>query len=124
MTIMKFTRLALRNLFSKPATRQYPQVPREYPAATRGRVEISIENCIFCSLCARRCPTGAIAVDRQNKEWKIERFGCIACRACVDNCPKKCLRMENHYTSPSTKKYTDTYLQPAAPQPKEETTHA
>ena len=32
MAFMDFTRTALKNLFSKPATRQYPQVPREYPA--------------------------------------------------------------------------------------------
>ena len=27
MAFMDFTRTALKNLFSKPATRQYPQVP-------------------------------------------------------------------------------------------------
>ena len=43
MAFMDFTRTALKNLFSKPATRQYPQVPREYPARSRGHVEIDMD---------------------------------------------------------------------------------
>lgn len=56
MAFMDFTRTALKNLFSKPATRQYPQVPREYPARSRGHVEIDMEACILCGLCSRKCP--------------------------------------------------------------------
>ena len=50
MAFMDFTRTALKNLFSKPATRQYPQEPREYPARSRGHVEIDMDACILCGL--------------------------------------------------------------------------
>ena len=99
MNTMKFTSVALKNLFSKPATRPYPEQPREYPDRTRGHVEVDIDTCVLCSLCARKCPTGAITVDRAAKLWEIERFGCIQCGCCVETCPKKCLSMKQSYTA-------------------------
>ncbi len=88
MAFMDFTRTALKNLFSKPATRQYPQVPREYPARSRGHVEIDMETCILCGLCSRKCPSGAITVDRAAGTWSIDRMGCVQCGACMDACLK------------------------------------
>ena len=110
MSMMKFTRTVFKNLFSKPATRLYPTVRREATPATRGRVEVRIEECIFCGICAKKCPTGAIAVDRTQKSWAIERFGCIACGLCVISCPKKCIDMKQQYTSPTVQKYIDTFV--------------
>ena len=96
MRTMRFTRTALKNLFSPPVTRPYPEQPREYPERTRGHVEIDIDTCILCGLCSRKCPTGAITVNRAEKTWKIERFGCIQCGCCVETCPKKCLTMKKY----------------------------
>ena len=79
MAFMDFTRTALKNLFSKPATRQYPQVPREYPARSRGHVEIDMDACILCGLCSRKCPSGAITVDRAAGTWSIDPAGCLWC---------------------------------------------
>ena len=104
MNTMKFTGVVLKNLFSKPVTRPYPEQPREYPERTRGHVEIDIDTCVLCSLCARKCPTGAITVDRAAKLWEIERFGCIQCGCCVETCPKKCLSMKQSYTQPDDMK--------------------
>lgn len=114
MKIMNFTKTVMRNLFSKPATRAYPFVVRQYPERTRGQISIHIDDCIFCGLCAKKCPTNAITVDRVQKSWSIERFGCIQCASCVENCPKKCLHMLTAYTQPAPKKYEDRYVQPAA----------
>ncbi|MBU5451260.1 4Fe-4S dicluster domain-containing protein [Acetivibrio sp. MSJd-27] len=115
MTIMKFTKSVIKNLFSKPATRVYPQEKRIYPERTRGHVDIDIDTCIFCGMCQRKCPTGAIQVDRNEKTWTIQRFSCIQCSSCADNCPKKCLKMGNSYPEPSASQTVDIY------QKKEET---
>ena len=63
----------LKNLFKKPATTQYPFEPADYPARMRGHVEIKIEDCITCGLCARACPSLAIQVDRKAGTWTISR---------------------------------------------------
>ena len=112
--IMDFTRTALKNLFSKPATSQYPFKPKEYPENSRGHVEINIDDCIMCGICSRKCMSGAITVDRNNKTWSIERMGCVQCQACVNACPKKCLTMAKGYTAPSSQKTVDTYSKPVA----------
>lgn len=119
MAMINFTKTALRNLFSKPVTENYPAVPRTYPERTRGHVVIDIDNCIFCGMCSRKCPTGAITVIRAEKKWSIQRMSCIQCRSCVDNCPKKCLSMGQTYTTPASQKRVDTFVQPPKPeQPK------
>lgn len=119
MNMMNFTKTVLGNLFSKPVTRGYPFEPRQYQERTRGQIGIDIEDCIFCGMCQRKCPTSAIAVDKARKSWTIERFGCIQCGNCVIKCPKKCLHMLNDYTTPAAKKYEDSYAQPM-PEPTEE----
>lgn len=110
---LKFSSIALKNLFSKPATRNYPDLPPKSTAATRGAVQIDIEQCVLCGLCMRRCPSEAIKVDRTNKSWSIERMGCVQCADCVSICPKKCLSMIPKYTAPSSSKTVDTYRKEA-----------
>ncbi len=106
---MKFSKTVLKNLFSKPATCAYPAVPCEFKERTRGHVHIDIDACTLCGLCSKKCPTGAITVDRAGKTWSINRFDCIQCSACADSCPKKCLRLANEYTAPDATKNKDVY---------------
>ncbi len=110
--IMSFTKIALKNLISKPATSEYPFKEKEFPKASRGHIEIDIDKCIMCGICSRKCMSGAITVDRNKKEWSIERMGCVQCGACVNACPKKCLSIVPGYTKPSKEKVVDTYSQP------------
>ena len=87
-----------KNLFGRPATRRYPFVKREPFAGTRGQLQIRVEDCIFCGLCARRCPTDAIEVTKTpRKVWTFNRYRCIVCGYCVDACPKKCLHLNPKY---------------------------
>ena len=89
------------NLFKPPATSQYPFKPRKVYEADRGKVINNIDNCIFCGMCMRNCPSDAITVDRNARTWKINRFACVQCKECVTNCPKKCLTMDTEYTAPA-----------------------
>lgn len=115
MNIMNFTKTVLGNLVSKPATRNYPFEPRNYPPRTRGKIGIEINTCIFCGICSKKCPTNAIAVDRNARTWSIERFGCIQCGYCVESCPKKCLTMLQAYTEPGAEKTVEVIQGPPAP---------
>ena len=47
--------------------------------------------CVYCGICAKKCPGGALEVDRAAKTWKLDEEKCLACGACADSCPKKCI---------------------------------
>lgn len=90
---MPMVRRTLRGLVSKPATRRYPiEVRPPFPGA-RGTLEFDLDTCIFCMLCARKCPTGAITCVRDERFFAIEQLSCIACGVCVDVCSKDSLRL-------------------------------
>lgn len=109
MSVMSFSRAALKNLASHPATLMYPVKQREFFERTRGHIEWN-NSCVLCGLCAKKCPTKAITVDRAAKRWSIDRFNCIQCGSCVESCNKKALSMGSDYTTPSTEKHTDEYV--------------
>lgn len=115
--LASFGKLALKNLFSKPATTNYPFQPKEYPERTRGHVEINKDNCILCGMCMRSCPPRAITVDRAGLTWTINRFDCVQCGYCVEKCPKKCLSIIPGYAEPMGEKKSETVLVPEPPKP-------
>lgn len=90
----------LASLFKAPATIPFPHARRIAPGPLRGKVVLDRENCIFCGICGRCCPTGAIAVDRREKAWAVDPFGCVQCGYCVEACPKKCLGMSPELPTP------------------------
>ena len=104
MRLFVMTGTILKNLLKGPATRMYPKKKRMYCKSTRGRMENTIEKCIFCGLCARRCPTYAITVSKESREWSIDRLKCCVCCLCEEICPVKCLSTHNHYFPPVTEK--------------------
>ncbi len=93
MAFLPMAKIALRNLFTSPATRRYPHAVRESFPASRGRILIDYPACIFCGACSKRCPAASIRVERGEKLWSIDRFSCVSCGLCVKVCPKKCLSM-------------------------------
>jgi Na+-translocating ferredoxin:NAD+ oxidoreductase RNF subunit RnfB len=95
MSFFSMTKTVVRNLIAGPVTRPYPVVTRPSYPNTRGHVEITIEKCIFCGICQKKCPTQAIVVNRAQK-MDINRFACTACGNCIDNCPKACLANKNN----------------------------
>ncbi|MEG6571299.1 4Fe-4S dicluster domain-containing protein [[Clostridium] cellulosi] len=113
--MLEFLTVALKNIFSKPATRNYPFEKRAPYKNQKGHISININDCIFCGLCGRKCPVNAIEVNRTEGTWQIDRFKCIMCLACTESCPKKCLSVEPIYTAPANEKKTDKFVgQPPA----------
>ena len=107
--IFNFTPTVLKNLFSRPVTKNYPAEPAQYPERSRGHIEIDIDECISCGMCVRSCPTGCLAVDRNEGTWTINRFDCIACGYCTIKCPKKCLHLKPGYQTPGMEKKEAVY---------------
>ncbi|HVT82245.1 MAG TPA: 4Fe-4S dicluster domain-containing protein [Phycisphaerae bacterium] len=95
------TRLVLKWAFRKPVTSHYPFAPRQPLAGSRGKLIFNNSDCIYCTICDKKCPTGALAVDRVKKTWALDRLRCISCGACVDNCPKKSLELIEMHGGPS-----------------------
>ncbi|HYH01530.1 MAG TPA: 4Fe-4S binding protein [Bacillota bacterium] len=112
-----------KNLGNKPATRKYPFEKRTAFACSRGRVQgVDIDVCIFCGICARKCPADAIVVDRANKSWELDPFKCVICGACAEVCPKKCIAMgEQHGQVAAVKEKVKCVQQP---QPKDNESQA
>ena len=82
---------------AKPAPAA-PAAPAEVPTAEvkprdDGKPVSDPAKCVYCTLCAKKCPAGAIEVDRANKTWKLDDEKCVACGTCAEVCPKKCIIM-------------------------------
>ncbi len=94
---MQFIKNILKNLVSKPATRNYPFQKRAPIAQSRGHLTNDIDRCIFCSICVKKCPSNALAVTRNPNTWTLDPYKCIVCGACVEACPKSCLIMKEEH---------------------------
>lgn len=96
----------LINFFSRPVTRDYPRQIRPPFPATRGRLVNDITQCNFCGVCALKCPSACIEVDRDLSRWTIAPHICIGCGVCVEICPRHCLRQEPATGPPTVSKET------------------
>jgi len=111
--ILKMFGTVIKNLFKKSACDMYPVKQPQIYENTRGHIGIDAPECILCSLCAKKCPTHALAVDREARTWAIERGKCILCNRCVEVCPKKCLMMEQKYSAPMAEQKAEVIDIPA-----------
>jgi formate hydrogenlyase subunit 6/NADH:ubiquinone oxidoreductase subunit I len=90
----------LRSLFRKPVTTRYPAVPARRIPGSRGHIVTSNDDCIYCGICARRCPSGAIVVSRPEQTWKLDVERCVVCGSCVEVCSKGSLKMAVEHSGP------------------------
>jgi ech hydrogenase subunit F len=114
--MFKMTPLLLRNLLGPRATRPYPRVGRPALEGTRGRLLIRMEDCLFCALCALKCPSQCLTVDKQQATWRYDPFICVYCGICVEACPAHCLFQEPVFPKPGKTK--EVTIQKGAPKKK------
>ncbi len=62
-------------------------------AAASSKPKQDPEKCVYCTLCAKKCPQEAITVDRAEKVWKLDESKCIECGTCATACPKKAITL-------------------------------
>ena len=91
------------------STTTWPATPYVPVAGARGSLRFASETCNYCTLCALKCPTGAIQVDRVKKAWVLDRFKCIVCAACVDACVKNALACDPEFAAPCSDHVIEVY---------------
>lgn len=116
--MLDMTATIVRNFLTKPHTRLYPAEVRETFENVRGNLEISIEECIMCGMCQKKCPSQCITVDKAAKTWTVDPYACVYCAICVDNCPVSCLHMDKHYRKPVVLKEMNRQVQLKGPEKK------
>jgi ech hydrogenase subunit F len=121
MPFFEMARIAIRTVFSRPATLMYPTRPAKRTEISRGHVVIDGSRCISCLLCMKRCPAEALCVDKEARTWTIDRLRCVVCKCCVDVCPVSCLTMDARYSPCLTlhsglQTFPITYVRPVRPE--------
>ena len=70
------------------------EAARDGAAAAGGKPVMDAEKCVYCTLCAKKCPQEAIRVDRKEKIWELDEEKCVECGICAGACPKKAIEMK------------------------------
>ncbi len=96
-------------------TIQYPHQKLEVPEVGRYQLEVEIDDCIVCDLCAKVCPVDCIDIesikateaigqtsDGTTKrlyaaKFDIDMAKCMYCGLCTIVCPTECIVMTNQY---------------------------
>lgn len=93
-------RTVFKNFVSPGATRHYPVETRPAFENTRGELENNVSGCTLCGVCAKKCPSACITVNRKEKTWQLDPFSCVYCGICVDACPRQCLSHTTDHKKP------------------------
>ena len=102
--MFKMTPTILRNFVSRRATRLYPLEVRPPFDGVRGALCNDVTLCNFCGICAAKCPSRCIGVDKKSATWQCDPFACVYCGVCVDACRTGALRQDAHYRRPSAQR--------------------
>ena len=78
----------------KKAAVYHKPVEEKVQTPAGGKPVPDLDVCVFCTLCAKKCPQEAIVVDRAEKKWELTAEKCVGCGLCASNCPKKCIEMK------------------------------
>ena len=89
-----------RTLFTRPSTVRYPFGPLELPAYYRGSLEIDVNLCRGCGLCARDCPALALELERTSGHGfrlVLHQDRCAYCGQCAASCKFAAIRVTNDF---------------------------
>ena len=76
----------------KAPAEEAPAAPAPQPRDD-GKPVQDPNKCVYCTLCARNCPAGALTVDRKEKTWVLDEDACVGCGTCQGACPKDAIIM-------------------------------
>lgn len=93
-----------KNLIAGSATRSYPMDVRPGFENARGALRNDIRGCTLCGICARKCPSQCIRVDKKRGMWELTPHACVLCGICVDACPRSCLGHDSTHPGPIREK--------------------
>ncbi len=105
---LKLLREVISNIFSRPATIQYPREPAAVSSEYRGLHYPDLNKCIGCSLCMVDCPANAIKMVKLPSDYKnpknpkgiypvVDYGKCVFCYQCVFVCPVKAYITSNKF---------------------------
>lgn len=57
------------------------------------KIYVNTNECSFCRLCVKLCPTGAITIDEQNN-LEHDVYQCVGCGICIKACDRDCISAE------------------------------
>ena len=83
---MGIIRTALANILRPRFTQRYPKAKPILPEDFRGKLYHDKSKCIYCGLCEKYCPSGAIKVDVKKKTWTHDLGKCLFCGQCEETC--------------------------------------
>ena len=109
MKAFELGKMTLSSIFKKPEPHLFPLEVREPFPGSKGHIVVDIDECIFCSACAKACPCNAIEVDRDASTWTVDYFGCVQCGSCVRACPATCLTMAPERPAVAAQKSKETF---------------
>lgn len=96
-------------------TVQFPQQKMPIPEVARYQLDVEIDDCIVCDLCAKACPVDCIDIEAIKAtevigktsdgsvkrlyaaKFDIDMAKCMYCGLCTVVCPTECITMTNQY---------------------------
>lgn len=102
--MLPMTPSIMRNFIGKRATRCYPAVVRPAFENARGEIDNDMRICTCCGVCAAKCPSQCITVDKKAATWSCNPSACVYCGVCAESCPSGSLQQKRDYRRPVLKK--------------------
>lgn len=104
--------LAFAHVFKRTFTIKSPFVMLKPMDRTTGRLQLHMDRCVACRLCARICPTNAIEMVETEMGYRPQiDFGkcIISCQICSFLCPRAALTTTSDYELADYKKEALVY---------------